>query len=119
MVCKLKDDEKLVSSAPFFDFNHMRYVAFGMDGGGKRARASGDVESLPSDPLIVQQLLGGFNRVWTKDDWKNVLTDLSMEVSTLEKMKEIMSVRGGTPDGKAILLLSQVGGYVKIKVRVS
>ena len=100
------------------DESYLKFLICGQDGWGKRARASGDVGALESDPVIVQQLLGGFSRVWTKDDWKNVMTDLSMEVSTLVKMKEIMSARGGTPDAKAVSLLRQVGSYVKIKVRV-
>ena len=118
VVRKLKVEGKLVSSGPYHDYQHMRYVAFGQIGGGKRARASGDVEEVEGDPTIVKHLLQSFKNVWKKDDWEKILTDDSMDLATLQKMKDIMTARCGTPDAKAISLLSQNSNYVKIKVRV-
>ena len=95
----------------------LNYLIRGQTGGGKRARASGDVVPLPSDPQGVVLLLELFKDVWNKEKWENILTSDSMEVETLKKMKEVMGERGGTPDSKAVRLLSVVPVYVQMKDR--
>ena len=96
VVRKLKVEGKLVSSGSFHDYHHMRYVAFGQTGGGKRARVVETAEHLnvhAEDPEIIKDLITSFSTPWGKADWSKMALAPQVPSEVLDAM---ISVPGGS-----------------------
>ena len=94
VVRELKVEGKLVSSGPYHDYHHMRYVAFGQIGGGKRARGADEstFEIRESDPQIIKDMLASFSTPWGRDKWAEMALSPQLPQEVLDAM---ISVQGG------------------------